>query len=229
MKQIPCIIFLFLISFGIHAQNKDKPVDWGVKGGFNSDICNITDLSIDGNRIDYSENTYRVGVSGSIFMRLNIERMYVQVEPGYNFTRGGLEFRFTDRLEIRNLANLSWEFNSLSLPVLVGYHIIKQAPYGLNFFAGPKFSTIFKSKNTFSIDTNKYPLDFEFRNYYCSLVGGVGITIGGLFVDFRYDLGLMHLLKDITYTNPFLGEDSFGKIELKNKMNTMSFSLGYIF
>lgn len=212
-----------------YAQDIEKRIDWGIKGGFNSDICMIDNLNIDGSRIDYSENTYRVGVSVNVFLRLNIDKVYIQFEPGYQFTRGGLEFTFIDKTDTKNLTNLSWEFNNVSAPLLVGYHFINEPPYRLSFFAGPKISKIFKSKNNFRIDQNNYPLDFDFRPIYSHLVCGVGLSISNLFFDFRYEFGLVSLLKDITYSTPFEQENPFGRIELKNRMNSMTFSMGYIF
>lgn len=219
-------IFVSVTAFG---QDRFKAIDWGIKGGVNSDICIIDELSIAENAIDYTENTYRVGISGDVFIRLNIDKMYIQLEPGYNFSRGGLEFSFTDEDGAKNPIGLSWEFNSLSAPLLLGYHLIKEPPYGLNFFVGPKIATIFKSKNNFTISTTNYPLDFDFKRFNFGAVCGIGLNISGLFFDFRYEFGITHILNDITYSIPIETEDPFGKIVLKNRMNSISFSVGYIF
>jgi len=228
MKKILLILGVFF-SISVCGQDRDKLIDWGVKGGFNSDICVIDELSFSGNRIDYTENTYRVGISGSAFIRLNIKKVYLQLESGYNFSRGGLDFVFMNEDNEKNPTNLSWEFNSLSAPLLIGYHIIKESPYGLNFFIGPKVTTIFEAKNNFKINTTNYPLNFDFKQFNYSMVCGVGLNISGLFFDFRYDFGLTPILNNITYSTPIDSKDPFGKIELKNRMNSIRFSLGYIF
>ena len=223
------LIINILISISVCGQDRMKLVDWGVKGGFNSDICIIDELRFSGDIIDYTENTYRVGISGSAFFRLNITKVYLQLESGYNFTRGGLDFAFTNENGEKNPTNLSWEFSSLSAPLLIGYHVIKEPPYGLNFFVGPKITTIFKANNNFKINTTNYPLDFDFKQFNYSVVCGIGFNISGLFFDFRYDFGISPILNGITYSTPIDSEDPFGKIELKNRMNSIRFSLGYIF
>ncbi|MDR2475011.1 MAG: PorT family protein [Bacteroidales bacterium] len=228
MKLFLGIFAIILQLLPVFSQNVNKRIDVGLKGGFNSDICMIDEFNIGGNIIDYSENIYRVGLSTSLFMRLNLGKTYLQLEPSYHFSRGGLEFSFFNAKRESNLANLSWEFNSLSSPLLFGYHLIKEPPYGLNCFVGPKISRIFQSNNNFSIDIDNYPLKFDFKSVSFSAVIGIGLNISGLFFDFRYELGLSHTLNDITYINPF-AENPFGKIHLKNRMNSMSFLLGYIF
>ncbi len=229
MKYCLLVLLTCFIYTSGYSQSSNKTIDWGIKAGFNSGLCLIDEFSIDGQNIEHPENIFKVGITGSLFMRLNLNRLYIQTEGGYYFTRGGIDFEFTDRLGQNNMAELSWELNSVGIPVLLGYHLIKQPPYGFTIFAGPKISKIFSSKNTFEIDGNTYPLDYDFKPLNYSLVCGLGINISGLFFDFRYEFGLVNFIDKITYSSPSDKENPFGEIILKNRMNSMSFSMGYMF
>jgi hypothetical protein len=164
-----------------------------------------------------------------MFLRLNLKKMYIQTEAGYYFTRGSQEFKFIDDPGNENRADLNWELNSLGIPVLFGYHLVKEPPYGFNIYAGPKISKVFKSKNVFEIDENTYPLEYRFKPFNFSAVCGLGISISRLFIDFRYEFGITNYIDHITYSSPIDNENPFGEIVFKGRMNAMSFSMGFIF
>ncbi|MCL1943672.1 MAG: PorT family protein [Candidatus Azobacteroides sp.] len=229
MKDYWPVIALFFVGISVFAQDSNKRIDWGLKGGFNSGICLINDFSMDGKEIKHPENIYKVGLTGSLFMRVNLNKMYLQTEAGYYYTRGSLEFNFTDESENNNTVDLSWEFNSMGIPVLFGYHIIKVPPYGFNLYAGPKISKIIVAKKVFNVDHNTYPLNYDFKPHYPSLVCGFGVSISKLFFDFRYEFGLKNYLNGITYTSSSGSENPFGEMIMKGRMNAMSFSGGFIF
>ena len=116
-----------------------------------------------------------------------------------------------------------------------GYNIIKEGPYSLAVFGGPKIRYIWdrQSKVTFEnfdqrdIEEELYPLNV-------SLTAGVAVTISRIFFDFRYDIGLHNISKRISY-KPVYDENAGEEVPLANQIrfhrreNVLSFSFGVFF
>ncbi len=133
------------------------------------------------------------------------------------------------------MASITSSIHSFEIPVIYGYNIIKEGPYSLAVFGGPKIRYIWdkKSKVTFEnfdqrdIKEELYPLNV-------SLTAGVAVTISRIFFDFRYDIGLHNISKRISY-KPIYDESAGEETTLANQIrfhrrdNVLSFSLGVFF
>ena len=59
---------------------KETPVNFGFKGGFTSSLFLVSQFSVNGVPIDEVQNNYKIGYFGSLFMRINFDRHFLQPE-----------------------------------------------------------------------------------------------------------------------------------------------------
>ena len=57
---------------------KETPVNFGFKGGFTSSLFLVSQFSVNGVPIDEVQNNYKIGYFGSLFMRINFDRHFLQ-------------------------------------------------------------------------------------------------------------------------------------------------------
>ena len=67
--------------------HKETPVNFGFKGGFTSSLFLVSQFSVNGVPIDEVQNNYKIGYFGSLFMRINFDRHFLQPEISYNINR----------------------------------------------------------------------------------------------------------------------------------------------
>lgn len=223
-----------------HIHHHDRQVNFGIKGGFTSSLFLVSDLELNGMVINEVQNNYKIGYFGSLFMRINFKRHFLQPELSYTINRCNITFEKpspegTPENGVPPMASITSSIRSFELPVIYGYNIIKEGPYSLAIFSGPKIRYIWDrhSKVTFEnfsqrdIKEELYPLNF-------SLTAGVAVTISRIFFDFRYDIGLHNISKRISYKPVYdenVGEDGTlaHQIRFHRRENVLSFSLGVFF
>ena len=134
------------------------------------------------------------------------------------------------------MASITSSIHSFEVPVIYGYNIIKEGPYSLAVFGGPKIRYIWdkKSKVTFenfdqqNIKEDLYPFNLSFTT-------GVAVTISRIFFDFRYDIGLHNISKRISYQAAIQEGDNneiivpTDQIRFHRRDNVLSFSFGVFF
>ena len=214
---------------------KRKPetsVNFGAKGGFTASLFLVSDLSINGQRIDQIQNNYQIGYFASMFMRINFDRHFLQPELSYTINRCNITF---DKPLPTDISGDIPADTPTDPPVIYGYNLIKEGPYSLAVFAGPKLRFIWdkKSKVTFE-NFNMDNIHEELYPFNVSLTLGVAVTISRIFFDFRYDIGLHNISKKITYDMPELqpspGENMPDQeIRFTRRDNVLSFSFGVFF
>ena len=218
----------------------ETSVNFGAKGGFTASLFLVSDLSINGQRIEQVQNNYKIGYFASMFMRINFDRHFLQPEVSYTINRCNITFDKPLPAEapegtLPEQGSITSSIHSVELPVIYGYNIIKEGPYSLAAFGGPKLRYIWdkKSKVTFE-NFNMANIHEELYPFNVSLTLGVAVTISRIFFDFRYDIGLHNISKKITYDMPDL-EPSTGEnipdseIRFTRKDNVLSFSFGVFF
>lgn len=234
------IITLCLNSYGngVNQQNEKSP-NWhtfniGVRAGFNSSMFLVSKFKIQDVTIEDFQNNYQLGYFGSLFMRFNMKRHYLQPEIAYNISKSEISF---DKLGAQHpdiepdYATLRSTIYSFDIPLLYGYHIVKNGPYGLALFAGPKFRYIWQKKNHITFDNfdlkdiseELYPINF-------SITVGVVINISRVFFDFRYEQNVHNISKSVTYESTTSdGGSKTNFIKLNRREQALSFSLGLFF
>lgn len=235
------LLLIILLATTLSAWGKDKlydkvdrpnhrPVNFGVKTGFNSSMFIVAELKIQDVTINEVQNNYKIGYFGAFFMRINMKKHFIQPEVSYNVSKCDISF---DKLGAQHpdiepdYASVTSVLHSIDFPVLYGYNVVKQGPYGMSIFGGPKFRYLWGRKNeiTFKnfdqegIRENIHPLN-------ASIVVGVGVNISRIFFDFRYEQDLFNISKSVTYNSTTTGVSD---ITFRRRDSALSFSLGVIF
>lgn len=220
-------------------QRKERTVNFGIKGGFTSSLFLVSGFSIDGTAIDEVQNNYKIGFFGSFFMRINFGRHFLQPEFSYNINRCNITFGrlfpagspATPRMVE---SSISSSIHSIDVPVIYGYNIVKEGPYSLSVFGGPKIRYIWDKKSSITFK------NFDQRNireqlypFNLSFTTGVSVTILRIFFDFRYDIGLHNISKRVTYDMSTAGQatnkNAKEGIRFHRQDNVLSFSFGVLF
>ena len=116
-------------------------------------------------------------------------------------------------------ASVNSTIHTIEMPLLYGYNFIKEGPYGMAFFFGPKFKYILNSKSKLEF-TNFDQEGIKEKLYPVNMnaVAGVGVNISNIFFDFRYEVGLRNISKSVTY----IESNSDGTEEVANICNYFS-------
>ncbi|MDR1980763.1 MAG: PorT family protein [Tannerellaceae bacterium] len=206
-------------------QVEDKILNWGAKAGLNSGMPVINSFTINGKEMENITINYEVGVTVTSFFRINFDRFFIQ--PGFLWSRSSGEIRFTipeegegeEKIPGHN-DRLSYTVKSLEAPVLIGYKIIKESPYGFSVMAGPNF------KYNYSV---RYPSNFigDSTPWGISVMADIGFSIWRFFFDVSYELGINRIDSDFLDYSSLQPVDN--EITINKRTNVLSFSLGFLF
>ncbi len=242
MKRIVLLFISIWIAFAAYGEDNhkkerhpdDRKINVGIRGGFNSSMFLVSDLKIKDVTIDEIQNNYKIGYFGALFMRLNMKRHFIQPEISYNISRCEISF---DKLGSQHpdiepdYASVSSTIHSIDFPLLYGYHVVKQGPYTMSLFAGPKLRYMWNKKNKITFENfDQQGIHEKLYPFNVSAVIGVSVNISRIFFDFRYEQGLHNLSKSVTYDNIDMeGRPEVSNITFRRRDNVLSFSLGVIF
>ncbi|MDO4163908.1 MAG: porin family protein [Bacteroides sp.] len=219
------------------ASRYDRPVNFGIKGGFTSSLFLIQHLTVNGVSIDEVQNNYKIGYFASIFMRINFGRHFLQPEVSYNINRCNITFDKPLAEDaavdaVPEEASITSSIHSIDIPVIYGYNFIKEGPYSLAVFGGPKIRYILPHQTSVTFDNfDQTDIHESLYNLNVSATVGVAVTISRIFFDFRYDIGLHNISKRIAYgissddTETAVGNG----IRFQRRDNVLSFSFGVFF
>lgn len=242
MKARLLILFLLFLPWCVVAseidslQVKPRPVayfNWGAKVGFSSVLPVINTFTIEDVPIE-SNIEYKVGYMAALFLRLNFDRFFLQPSVAWYHTESKFYFNMPEDvnpLKSTSTKQMSDQLNlkiqSLALPVMIGYNIVKEKPFGLSLMAGANIRYNYKIEYTSNLDYYRGRYTTDDTKFRVNLVGGIGVTLWQMFFDFTYEVGLNH-----RETNFKRIEDDFplaGNIILDKRLNMMGFSLGVLF
>lgn len=206
----------------------------GVKAGFNASMFLVSDFKIQDVTINEIQNNYRVGYFGALFMRINMKKHFVQPEVSYNVSKCEIMF---DKLGSHHpdiepdYASVFSVIHSVDFPVLYGYNVVKNGPYGMSIFVGPKLRYIWGKKNEITFENfDQKGIDERLYPFNLSAVIGVGVSISRIFFDFRYEQGLHNISKSVTYDSINTDESTgVSNIIFRRRDQVLSFSFGVIF
>ena len=227
-----CLLCGLLNAQGI-LRTEEKKFNFGAKVGLNATLPVVNSLRVLDFEANQFQTSYQVGYLAAIFFRFNIQRFYIQPSPSWHYGRSHLHFALTFP-EIDGAAdppikgNLRMHTQSLELPVLLGYHLVKQGPYGLSLMVGPKVKYNYKLDYNMAIDAREIRFVNDDTPFGVNIVSGMGVSIGRLFFDFVYEFGLNQTeasFKQLSASSP---ESSF-EIQLNKRTNVMSMSIGFLF
>ena len=172
-------------------------------------------------------------------MRINFDRHFLQPEISYKHQPVQHHLRETSarRRRIRarlEEASITSSIHSIDIPVIYGYNFIKEGPYSLAVFGGPKVRYIWDRKSDIDFENfDQVNIRERLRPLNLSFTVGVSVTISRVFFDFRYDMGLHNISKSVTYDIPAdnnaADENTKNEIRFHRRDNVLSFSFGVFF
>ena len=125
-------------------QRYDKPFDVSFRVGFNSALPLIHQFTIDDIEITDRQIHYKVGYLAAVTFSVNFNRFTLQPSVSWYHKEAQIRFALPLNSQINSSINslehynLDLEGNSLEVPILVGYHVVKEGPYGMSIKFGPK-------------------------------------------------------------------------------------------
>ena len=115
------------------------------------------------------------------------------------------------------------------MPLFYGYHILKQGPYGLSFYMGPKAKFILTGLSNHVFEQSPYQaFEESIRPINFSLMVGMGVNIQRVFFDFSFEYGLHNISKGFVTTNEY-GDAHSEDFVFDRRKNVLSFSVGFMF
>lgn len=192
MRTIACILILTIFSLKAHSEGI---INIGIKYGTNSSVMLTNfDEVLELNMTQTNMNSYFAGA----FSRINIGRIYIQPEAYFN-TKGGIisPANYTQSLIP---SETTFKYQTIDVPVLVGYKIVKRDMANLRINAGPVFSYI--TANSLISDLNNLQRS-HLNNSYIGWQIGMGIDLWFINIDGRIE----NSANILTSESPFLAKN----------------------
>ena len=233
MRHRLALIVLLIISIHVHGQQKPPvTINYGLKTGFSSTIYDVREFSV--LQAPITEYTSHSEISSfyTAFLRVNMQRHYLQTECSYNISKYSISFpihQWAPMYTGTEHSSISTKINGIEVPLYYGYHIVKDATYGMSFYMGPKAKFVITNISNHVFDklpfTNVtetiHPINF-------SMMIGMGISISPVFFDFSFEYGLHNISDHFVATNS-RGEEYPNGLIFNRRKNVLSFSIGFMF
>lgn len=189
MKKFIFSAFLFCgIAFAGYSQNGG----FGIKAGLSS-------TEVDFKNRQFTPQGSQTGYHVGVFGRIGGAGFFVQPELLFTQTSGKF---------LNNGDEFNAEFNRLDVPVMVGMRFLKV----LRLQAGPIASLNINSRLK---EAGSTVSDAEFKNATLGYQAGVGLDLGNLSIDGRYEGGLSKWTENI------------GSFNTDNRINQWVLSVGF--
>lgn len=199
MKKTLLLAVLAMLSMTAFAQSDSG---FGIKAGLN---YNGNGDYIEGLTDAVSEPGKNIGYHAGIFGKIKILKLYIRPELVYTKTRSDYSGSA--------YSGSRFEMSKLDLPVLVGVKVVGP----LHVFAGPAFQYILDSEFD-DIAINEIENDFSVGAHF-----GVGVNLGKLGIDVRYERGFSDNEARFVNTNITALPDS--RIDTRPEQLILSLSL----
>ncbi len=195
MKKI-----LLALSFALGAMQAFSQNGIGIKAGLSS-------TKIDFDNKEFVPSDAQTGFHVGLFGRFGGAGLFVQPELLFTQTKGNFAY-VPDAWSSTAPEEYEAEFNRLDIPVMVGYRFFKI----VRVMAGPIASININSELRNAIETVK---DVDFKNATFGYQAGLGVDIGNLSVDAKYEGGLSSVTENI------------GSHTTDNRINQWVLSVGF--
>lgn len=196
MKKI--IIVLFFSFFALHGFAQNSGI--GIKAGLSS-------TKLDFESKEFVPSDAQTGYHIGVFGRFGGAGFFVQPELLFTQTKGNFAY-VPNAWSSSSPEEYKAEFNRLDIPVMVGYRFFKL----VRVMAGPIASININSEIKNSIETIE---NVEFKNATFGYQAGLGVDIGNLSVDAKYEGGLSKIT------------DNIGSYDTDNRINQWVLSVGF--
>jgi hypothetical protein len=199
MKKTSLLIFSAICCFS--TISSQQTFDFGIKAGINYNSNGELYAQADEfSEVFIDESTGRVGYNLGIWVRKEFSsNMFLQPEIQYTHTKS----------TYKKFNNEDYILNKIEIPILIGFKIAKIA----SIFAGPNLQFIIDSSFE-----NIAQSDIETDSFSLASHIGVGVDIGKLGLDIRWEKGLSNTKSSILYNS----------INIDSKSNQLICSLKYL-
>lgn len=226
------IILMQSLSLALAAQEDMHRFNFGMKSGFGSTIYSIQELSIAGHTINDIDTRSEVSWQGAFFLRLNMNRHYLQTECSLCNSRYTIQFPtyvWYEYARQSDISTISTRMQCIEVPLLYGIHLRQEGDYGMSLFVGPKLCYILsdRSQHTFTNFTHQSITEVV-HPFSTAAVFGFGINIHRLFFDFAAEAGLTQISKQFNTVNQN-GAVKTSDIIYDRRKNSVNFSIGFMF
>ncbi|GHT70942.1 hypothetical protein FACS189455_1620 [Bacteroidia bacterium] len=229
LRYFNILLITLICCFSVHAQKNFDPltvktVNWGLNVGFNA--LNFTHYNVyqGETKLDNSSYTNKTGFSGGMFLRINLSNFFMQPEVNYSLIRERFSFiKTNDAGNPLPETVINADYQSLLLPVLAGYNIVKNSHYVFNFYIGPDFQYRYRS----SFDLEGTPFKDKSPQFSINGIIGLSLNISHLFFDFRYEINRPNT--DFNFAKVSDSPEYLKDILVKKNENILSFCCGMIF
>jgi len=169
--------------------------NFGLKAGYNSSLNfeNISAVQSGDYNLDDVKSELAGGFHAGAFARIFIDKLYIQPEVLYSLQKKDYQITLQDISNNTVYVDKFVTFNTIDVPLLVGYKLLDLKVANLRAFAGPKFRLNAGSQISFknltegaNIDTEA--LKGEFKDSQIGLEAGAGIDVLMFALDFRFNL-----------------------------------------
>lgn len=167
----------------------------GPRLGISSSKVKIDEVKNSVNSVE--EGDAHFGFHAGLFARVTLSSIYIQ--PEVLFTNNGGEIKFDDGAG--NKIVKEYEFNKLDVPVMVGFKIT-------DFFriqAGPVASLLLKADA--KEGGVKEDVKSNYNNATLGYQAGIGLDIGSILIDLKYEGNLSKLGDDVEIANTTFNTD----------------------
>jgi len=195
MKKLVLVLFVTLSSITVFAQKNGL----GIKGGLSS-----TQVNFEGGQLVPSDA--QMGYHLGVFARFGGIGFFVQPEVLFTQTSG----QFVEISSLSSIPPINYEakFNRLDVPVMAGFRLLKI----IRVMAGPIAS--------FNIDSSlqeagKTVQNIDFKNATLGYQTGVGVDLGNLSIEGKYEGGLSKFTENV------------GTYNADNRINQWVLSVGF--
>lgn len=239
MRSFILLIGLSLAISSTQAQNnvttEGMSFDFGATVGLNAAFPVINSISINEVEFETGRQHYQVGYLASVFCRINMDRFFIQ--PSFSWQRSDCDMILSIPSgllpesaagDVPEIVDLKMRTRSLQVPIMIGYHIIKEAPYGLSFMVGPNLKYNYNVSYTSDSSTSSHEFVNDNTPYGIGIAAGIGVSIWQLFFDFTYEFGINQVESDFKEMN-IPSTDVPNTLRIDKRTNMMSFSFGLLF
>lgn len=154
------VVLALFCLIGATTMAQSLPINIGVHGGWNDAKIKTKEFKVD------SHGGYMFGA----FVRINFGSIYL--EPALNFAHKESRGKDVEWAKLK--------YNSIDIPVMVGYNILELSIFKLRGFAGPVASFLTKDVNK-NLDTD---------NVMWNGKVGAGVDVWKVTFDIDYEFGL---------------------------------------
>jgi len=229
MTRFLKILALCCCCGGLSAQNNadtflDNAFNWGLKGGFNGTLVTHYDVAKSGEPLEDKTFTNKTGYGGGLFIRINLGELFMQPEFAYCYSKERYAFVIPGAEENSALSfRINARHHEVSVPVLIGYNMVKSGNYLFNIYVGPDFRNNFRTHFT---ELYQVFTDVSAR-YRINGVVGFSLNVAHLLFDFRYMFRFPNT--DVDFADVDEAPEYLKRFAVSKNENLLSFSCGLMF